>query len=70
MDTEDTEDKTPLTQRQSDQAHNLKVTGSKPVGGTSSYRVHHSVWTLKTRIHEDKKLVRCRGSTPLENVSA
>jgi hypothetical protein len=47
MDIEDTKTrrKTPLTQRKSAQAHNLRVTGSKPVGGTSPYRVHRSVWT-------------------------
>ena len=26
-------------------AHNREVTGSKPVTGTSPYRVHRSVWT-------------------------
>jgi hypothetical protein len=30
-------------------AHNSEDTGSKPVAGTSPYRVHRSVWTSKTR---------------------
>ncbi len=34
--------------------HNPEVIGSKPISGTSPYRVHRSVWTLKTRRHEDK----------------
>ena len=55
--------KTGMAQRQARGAHNSEVTGSKPVAGISSYRVHHSVWTIprQPRHIEDKSTGMAQG---------
>jgi hypothetical protein len=66
-----------MAQRLARGAHNSEVTGSKPVAGTSHYRVHRSVRTTPRQINRlsssEERTAHNRevtGSTPVGGISS